>query len=128
MASLYKRGARKESKRRHGQRKDFFIIGSMDFHNRDIIIVDDMIDTGTTLLNVVQQLRHVKPRRIFAVASHGVFSGEFRANIESSGITECIVTNSVLSEEHNENVVTLSIGKLLADTISRIHSGKPLKL
>ena len=127
MATLVKIGQRKLTIRGHGQREDFYMLGSHDWVNRDIIIVDDIIDTGTTLLNVLGQLKESQAKRVFAVASHGIFSKNFRDQIEHSILTECIVTNTIGTEEHNEKIVELSIAKLLADTIWRIHSGKPLK-
>lgn len=128
MATLVKIGQRKLAKRGHGQRKDFYMLGGMDWSNRDVIIVDDIIDTGTTLFNVVDQLKQAKSKRIFAVASHGVFSDNFRDRVEHSGLEECIVTNTIVTEDHNEKIVELSIAKLLADTINRVHNGKPLKI
>jgi len=69
------------------------IIG--DVKDRDCIIVDDMIDTGGTLCKAAEALKEQGARRVFAYATHPVFSGNAAENIANSVIDELIITDTI---------------------------------
>jgi len=54
----------------------------------DVILVDDMIDTGTTLEHRVQLLKEAGARRVFAFASHSLFTGDCVKHIQNSGVEQ----------------------------------------
>ncbi|UCF37328.1 MAG: ribose-phosphate pyrophosphokinase [Acidobacteriota bacterium] len=97
------------------------IVGDVD--GRDVIIVDDLIDTGGTLVNATQMMREKGARRLFAAATHGVLSGPAIGRIRESEFESLIVTNTIqLSEEQRiSKIKVLSVAKLLADAIKSIH-------
>ncbi len=64
---------------------------------RDIIIVDDIISTGGTIVNAVEMIKKANPNRIFVSAIHGLFVGGADSKIVDAGADEIIVTNSVES-------------------------------
>lgn len=101
------------------------IIG--DVRDRTCIIVDDMVDTAGTLCKGADALIEIGgARRVVAYASHGVLSGKARENIDSSLLTELVVTNTIPLPQSLvgcTKVRQLSIGGILAETIQRIHSG-----
>lgn len=61
----------------------------------DVIIVDDMIDTAGTLCEAARELRKKGARRVFAFATHGLFSGPAIQRIEASPLEEVVVTDSI---------------------------------
>ncbi|TMX46929.1 ribose-phosphate pyrophosphokinase [Photobacterium damselae] len=94
-----------------------------DVEGRDCIIVDDMIDTGGTLCEAAEALKERGAKRVFAYATHPVFSGTAAQNIRESVIDEVIVTDSIplqkeLAETGKVSVLTLS--GMLAEAIRRI--------
>lgn len=98
-------------------------------HGSDVIIVDDMIDTAGTLCEAARELRKHGARRIFAFATHGLFSGPSILRIEKSPLEEVIVTNTIKSSPEASRcprISTLSMSILLADAIRRIHQKESL--
>lgn len=97
------------------------IIGDVD--GRDCILVDDMIDTGGTLCQAAAALKEKGAKRVFAYATHPVFSGKAPQNIANSVIDEVVITDSVpLSAEMQkiDKVRQLSLAPMLAEAIRRV--------
>jgi len=95
-----------------------------DVKGRSALIVDDMIDTGGTLVKTAEALLREGATQVFAACTHAVFSGPAAERIEHSRITEVVVTDSVpLSEAAKKlkNVTILSVADLLARGIRSIH-------
>jgi ribose-phosphate pyrophosphokinase len=94
-----------------------------DVANRDCIIVDDMIDTGGTLCKAAEALKERGAKRVFAYATHPIFSGLAAKNIAESVIDEVIITDSIpLSDEIRAlgKVKQLTLAPMLAEAIRRI--------
>jgi ribose-phosphate pyrophosphokinase len=97
------------------------IIG--DVEGRDCVIVDDMIDTGGTLCKAAVALKEHGANRVFAYATHPIFSGNAVANIADSVIDEVIVTDSIpLAPEMRKlsKVKQLTLADMLAEAIRRV--------
>ncbi|MDP2560946.1 ribose-phosphate pyrophosphokinase [Psychrobium sp. 1_MG-2023] len=97
------------------------IIG--DVEDRDCIIVDDMIDTGGTLCKAAEALKEHGARKIYAYATHAVFSGSAVENVRNSVIDEFIVTDSIpLTEEMKATgkVKILSLDSMMAEALRRV--------
>ncbi len=97
------------------------IIG--DVKDRDCIIVDDMIDTGGTLCKAAEALKEQGAKRVFAYATHAVFSGNAPEIISNSVIDELIITDTIpLSEAMRavSKVRQLTLSELMAECIRRI--------
>ena len=80
--------------------------------NEDVVIVDDMIDTAGTLCTAASNLKANGARRVFAFASHGLFSGPASDRISRSALEEVVVTNTIplkASAKANEKIVQLSV-------------------
>jgi ribose-phosphate pyrophosphokinase len=98
------------------------IIG--DVEGRDCLIVDDLIDTGGTLVKGAEALLNAGAASVRACATHAVLSPPCVQRIEASGIKEVGLTNSIpLSEEgrNSSRIRTLSVAPLLAQAIRSIH-------
>lgn len=101
------------------------IIG--DVHDRDCIIMDDMVDTAGTLVKAAQALKERGARRVKAYATHPVLSGEAASNIRLSVLDELVVTDTIpLQGEAKEchKIRILSSAPVLAETFSRIRYGQ----
>ncbi len=94
-----------------------------DVEGRDCVIVDDMIDTGGTLCKAAEALKGRGAKRVFAYATHAVFSGNAADNIKNSALDQVIVTDSItLSEKMAKTgkVTQLTLSSMLAEAIRRI--------
>ncbi|MCU0288858.1 MAG: ribose-phosphate pyrophosphokinase [Acidobacteria bacterium] len=99
------------------------IIG--DVEGKDAIIVDDMIDTAGTLVETVNTLKDLGTRRVFAVCTHGLFSGPAIERIEASPLERVYVSDTVPltdSKQKCEKIKVISVSKLFADAIESIHN------
>ena len=97
------------------------IIG--DVAGRDCILIDDMIDTGGTLVKAAEALKERGARRVFAYATHAVFSGSAAKNIASDALDEVVITDTIpLSAEIRalNKVRVLTLSGMLAEAIRRI--------
>ena len=90
-----------------------------------ISFVDDMIATGSSLIEAVGALKKAKAKTIYAAITHGILSGPAIGRIdECKGLEKLLITDSVpLSEEKkNSKIQVLSVSSLLAEAIKRIHN------
>lgn len=100
------------------------LIGSVD--GCDVIIVDDICDTGGTLVKAADLLKSKGAKRVFAAITHPVFSGDAVQKISKSVIEEMVVTDTIDLREQAPNIKVLSVAPLLGEAIHRIHSGKSI--
>eukprot|EP00013_Stygamoeba_regulata_P005765 CAMPEP_0177628828 /NCGR_PEP_ID=MMETSP0447-20121125/340_1 /TAXON_ID=0 /ORGANISM="Stygamoeba regulata, Strain BSH-02190019" /LENGTH=363 /DNA_ID=CAMNT_0019130103 /DNA_START=79 /DNA_END=1170 /DNA_ORIENTATION=+ len=93
------------------------------------IIVDDMIDTAGTLCSAAKLLIDKGATEVYACATHGLFSGPAIDRMNSSVLSEIVVTDSI-PQEHNKarcpKLTVLSLVPLLAEVIKRLHNEKSL--
>jgi ribose-phosphate pyrophosphokinase len=106
---------------RPNEAKIMHIVG--DVEGRDVIIVDDMIDTGGTLTQAVTALTEKGAKRIFASCTHPVLSGPAVERIDGSVLEEVVVTNTIPlpGGRMSKKLTVLSVAPLLGEAISRIH-------
>ena len=98
------------------------VVGEVD--DRDCLLVDDMIDTGGTMMEGIMALRRLGARNVYACASHALLSGPAVDRLASSEVTEVAVTNTIrIPEERQfERLKILSIAPLLAQAVRFTHS------
>ena len=93
---------------------------------KNVIIVDDIIDTAGTLCNAAKAVIENGAKSVMACASHGVFSGEAIARITASPLERVIVTNTIPLSPAGlacKKINVLSVGRLLGEAVKRIHHG-----
>jgi ribose-phosphate pyrophosphokinase len=96
-----------------------------DVRDKTAIIVDDIIDTAGTLCAAAEAVMHAGATRVYAAASHGVFSGPAYQNLASGGFEQIVVTDTIpLREGAPDNVVVLPCAGILTDSIRRIFTGE----
>jgi ribose-phosphate pyrophosphokinase len=110
-------------KRRDGPNVAVFMYLIGDVKEKDVVVIDDMIDTAGTLLQAVEAVKREGARRVLACAVHGVLSGPALKRIQDSPLEEVVITNSVplAPEKANSKIHVLSVAPLLAEAIRRIH-------
>lgn len=94
-----------------------------DVKGRNVLIIDDIVDTAGSLTQVAAALKEEGAEEIYACCSHAVLSGPAIERIDRSPIKELVVTNSipVNSKKDSAKIKRLSIAKLMAEAISSIH-------
>jgi ribose-phosphate pyrophosphokinase len=98
------------------------IIGDVD--GRNVFVVDDIIDTGGTLIHSVEALMSKGAKSISASCTHAVLSGPAVERINNSALDKVIATNSMPTADKEQEcgkLKTLSIAELLAEAVKRIH-------
>jgi ribose-phosphate pyrophosphokinase len=113
-------------KRRKGKNEVEVLHVIGDVRDRNIIVVDDIIDTAGTLINTVIALKEAGAGRIFAGAVHGVLSGPAIDRINGSPIEKIFCANTLPLDDKLARcpiLTPLSIAPLLGEAIQRIHQG-----
>lgn len=94
-----------------------------DVEGQVCLIVDDMVDTGGTLMKAADTLLSRGAKRVSACCVHAVLSGDARKKLRSSNISELIVTDTIPQTfGADENISVISVAPLFAEALRRIHS------
>ena len=99
------------------------IMGEVE--DKNVIIVDDMIATGSSLIEAVEALKKAKAKTIYAAITHGILSGPAIQRIDQcKGLEKLLISDSVplLEEKKSPKIQVLSVANLLAEAIKRIHN------
>jgi ribose-phosphate pyrophosphokinase len=105
---------------RPGESEVMNVIGEVE--DRTCILVDDIVDSGGTLVNAADALIAHGASEVYAYITHGVLSGGAVTRITSSRLKELVITDSILATEAVRdagNIRTLSIAGLIAEAIGR---------
>ncbi len=99
--------------------KAISVIG--DVEGKDVILVDDLIDTAGTLCKAAQALMDGGAKSVRALCAHPVLSGPAYDRINNSVLTELLVTDTIPLREKSDKIKVLSCGKLFARAIRNTH-------
>jgi len=102
----------------------FNVIGEVA--GRDVVILDDMVDTAGTLVQSVEALLEKGARKVWSAITHPVLSGQALDRINGSRMEKLIVTNTIPLDEDSHNsdkIEVLSVAELFGEAIRRIHEG-----
>ena len=103
------------------------IIG--DVADRDVIILDDEIARGTTVLELLSVLRLQEPRSISVACTHGLFAdGALEKLAAAEDVAEIVCTNSVPVPFRHPKLTVLSVAPALAEAIRRTHDGQSVSV
>ena len=103
--------------------KVMHIVG--DVKGKVAILLDDMIDTGGTIVQSAEALIRDGARRVYACCTHAVLSGSAVERLNKSPIHELVITNTIPSSGEGkvlERVGVLDVSPILAEAIRRIHN------
>lgn len=100
-----------------------------DVRDRTCILVDDLADTANTLTRAAKLLKKEGCPTVYALVTHGIFSGDAIDRINASAIDKMIVTNSVPQDDHLKackKLKILDISYVFAEAIRRVHHGESI--
>ena len=108
------------------QRKKANVIDKMtvigDVQDRNVILLDDMIDTGGTLTKAADMLMEKGAKSVRAYCTHPVLSGAAYEKIENSALEELVVTNTIPIKEGAKKIRSISVSALFAGVMKKVHS------
>ncbi|MBN2357670.1 ribose-phosphate pyrophosphokinase [candidate division KSB1 bacterium] len=95
---------------------------------KNVLVVDDLVDTAGTLLNGVKVLKDRGAEHIFVACAHALLSGDAVKRLKKSPITQLFVTDSLVIPEEKffKKLTVLSVSELLGDAIRRIHEERSI--
>lgn len=96
------------------------IIG--DVKDADVILVDDMVDTGGTLSRAAEIIMEKGAKTVRAICTHPLLSGKAYENIENSVLEELVVSDTIPLQKASPKIKVLSVASLFATAIGRVHS------
>lgn len=94
------------------------LIGDVD--GADVILVDDLIDTGGTMCKAADLIMSKGAKSVRAFCTHPVLSGKAHENIANSALTELVVTDTIPLRQDNPKIKVLSVAELFGKAIGRI--------
>ncbi|AXN02342.1 ribose-phosphate pyrophosphokinase [Candidatus Purcelliella pentastirinorum] len=100
-----------------------------DVNQRNCILIDDMIDTGSTLCKAANALKKRGAKQVYAYATHPIFSGNAKKNIMHSSIDEIIVCDTIPLNKNIKKISkirTLTLSGMLAEAIRRINNNESI--
>ncbi|MFA5069599.1 MAG: ribose-phosphate diphosphokinase, partial [Candidatus Omnitrophota bacterium] len=101
-----------------------------DIHDKNVVIVDDIVATAGSLQEAVNALRKKGARQIYAAITHPLLCGPAIERLKNTDIKELVVTDTIplSNEKRLPNIKVLSIAPLLADAICRIHNEESISI
>ena len=104
------------------------IIG--DVEGKNVILLDDMIDTAGTIVNAVAALKKFGAKDIYACCTHAVLSGPAIERIDNSEMKELVVLDTIKlpEEKHLDRIKIKSVAPIFAEAIEKIFSNEPVSV
>ena len=106
------------------KRKKANVIDSMkiigDIKNKNVILIDDMMDTGDTICKASEMMIASGAKSVRAICTHAILSGNAHENIANSSLNELVVTNSLPLQKINKKIKVLDVSNLFAQTIKNV--------
>jgi ribose-phosphate pyrophosphokinase len=100
------------------------VIGNVE--GRDVILVDDMVDTAGTLCRAADIIMEKGATSVRAICTHPILSGKAYDNIENSALTELIVCDTIPLKQSSPKIKVLSTAKLFARAIRNTHEHRSI--
>jgi ribose-phosphate pyrophosphokinase len=100
------------------------LIGEVE--NKDVIIVDDIIDTGSTIAKAADLMKSKGARSVRACATHAVLSGSAIERMENSSLDEVLLTDTIPLSRKSDKITILSCAPLFADVILKVYENKSI--
>ncbi|KAF8783022.1 Sister chromatid cohesion protein PDS5 like protein [Argiope bruennichi] len=117
----------------HKERKKANEVSSMvlvgDVKDRIAILVDDMADTCGTICHAADRLLEAGAQKVYAILTHGIFSGSAISRINNAVFEAVVVTNSIPQDKHMaecSKIQCIDISMILAEAIRRTHNGESI--
>jgi ribose-phosphate pyrophosphokinase len=113
-----------KSRKRANEIASMTLIGEVD--DRDVVIIDDMCDTGGTLAKCAELIKEKGARSVRAMITHPVLSGNAYEIIENSVLEELVVCNTIPLKKESSKIKVISVARLFATTIKHAFENKSI--
>ena len=114
----------------HKQRAKANVVANMTVigavKDKNVILIDDMVDTAGTITKAADLMLAEGAKSVRALASHAIMSDPATERIEKCGLTEIIFSNSVPLRRECKKATVISVAKMFADTIRRVHNNESI--
>ncbi len=114
----------------HKQRAKANVVANMtvigDVKGKNVILVDDMVDTAGTITKAANLMMENGAKSVRALASHAIMSDPATERVDDSALSEMIFTNSIPYKKGCKKCTIISVARLFADTIRRVHSNQSI--
>ena len=100
------------------------IIG--DVEGKNVLIVDDLIDTGGTFVNAVEALKNQGAIDIYGICTHAILSGNAIDKITNSSIKKLMISNTLPLRTNSPKIEVISVGKIFAQAIRRTNKNESI--
>ena len=97
-----------------------FVIGEVE--GKDILLVDDMIDTAGTLTKAADIMMEKGANSVRAICTHAILSGNAYEKIEKSALQELLVTDTIPLRQQSDKIRVISVAELFAKVIYKVHN------
>jgi ribose-phosphate pyrophosphokinase len=97
-----------------------------DVEGRNIIIIDDMVDTGGSLVLASQKMMERGAKSVRAIVTHPVLSGNSLERIEKSPLIELVISDSLPVSVNSDKIKILSIAEIFAKTIQAVNTNQSI--
>ncbi|MBK6731995.1 MAG: ribose-phosphate pyrophosphokinase [Bacteroidetes bacterium] len=97
-----------------------------DVSGKDVIMIDDIVDTGNTLANAASIMLDKGAKSVQAFCTHPVLSGKAYETIEASKLKQLVVTDTIPLKRESEKITVLSSAKLFARAIRNTHEHRSI--
>ncbi|XP_025832259.1 ribose-phosphate pyrophosphokinase 1 isoform X1 [Agrilus planipennis] len=115
----------------HKERKKANEVASMvlvgDVKDRVAILVDDMADTCGTICHAAEKLMEAGATKVYAILTHGIFSGPAISRINNACFEAVVVTNTIPQDEHMKQcskIQCIDVSMMFAEAVRRTHNGE----
>ncbi len=98
-----------------------------DVAGKTCIIIDDMVDSGGTLIGATDILLEKGAKAVHAYVTHGILSKEALGKLENSALNSMIITDSIAQQAHSHKLQLLPLAPLLSGVIQNIHLEKSIE-
>ena len=114
----------------HKQRAKANVVANMtvigDVKDKNVILVDDMVDTAGTITKAADLMMANGAKSVRALCSHAIMSDPASERVDNCEMTEMIFTNSIPFKKDCKKATILSVARLFADTIRRVHENQSI--
>lgn len=97
-----------------------------DVEGANVVLVDDLIDTGGTITKAAQLLLDKGAASVRAIATHGVLSGKAYDNIENSVLEELVITDTIPLKRESDKIKVLTVADLFAKAIRKLQDNESI--
>jgi len=114
----------------HKQRAKANVVETMtvigDVKDKNVVLVDDMVDTAGTITKAANLMMEQGARSVRALCTHAIMSDPASERIDNCAMTEMMFTNSIPFNKDCKKATILSVARLFADTIRRVHENESI--